>query len=554
MNDQTIRLILQTQGQESIEALKKSTANYKALLEETVAAFARGDLSAEEFQRAQQKLGSEYERQTQLLGKLETAQAAEAKAAAEAAQAAGAQANALDRLGITLTHVTSTAQVASSRQLNLNQMVTQGSFAIQDFTAAGGDLGQKLNSMTNNVQMIANAFGGYGIAAGVAIAAGVSLYRNWDELMRAFQAKTPIDDAARSVDGLEKALNKHREELEKLRERQTLTNDEMARYVDLIKTSAVEEARLDAARAAKASREAPSDEDKKRAAIATGVRDKVTGQQLEKDVRAYIEDVPGIHPEDFQKETEAFIQQFLAGKEKQFNFVRDHPGAFDRTGIAFDEAMEEPGRQARAKLEAEAAQKAKADAKKADADAEAATRRIDEEIEAQEEKRQAQVAARVQKEKAAEDSARHRQEAERTGDAKTLAGAIARETPIDEFFGTKAAAMARRGASETQIAEMLAPQITRAIKQIAPQIPQAQAMGAGTELAKQAAQNADAKLFGLSQQNVGLTGQAVGVMGQFAGELGQMTQQQAAMKRQLDELSRQSRTRSQSLQSRTARN
>ena len=97
---------------------------------------------------------------------------------------------------------------------SMAQRVQSLTYAFQDFTSAGGDLGQKLNSITNNIPGILAGFGSMATGIGFLITAGVALYRNWDELtVGAEEMKRRHDEMTKSIKEETAAL----EALEKVR-------------------------------------------------------------------------------------------------------------------------------------------------------------------------------------------------------------------------------------------------------------------------------------------------------------------------------------------------
>ena len=120
----------------------------------------------------------------------------------------------------------------------LQQRVQALSYAFQDFTSASGDLGQKLNSITNNIPGLLAGLGGLATGISVAVTAGVALYRNWDTIVRLFEEKRPLEEAAKSAEVLKDELRDAEKEMKHLADNTSLTVDEMARYNELRETTA----------------------------------------------------------------------------------------------------------------------------------------------------------------------------------------------------------------------------------------------------------------------------------------------------------------------------
>jgi hypothetical protein len=119
-----------------------------------------------------------------------------------------------------------------------NTNLTSLGYALQDFLSTSGDLGQKLNSITNNLPQILAGFGALGQAAAIATTILVTLYRNWDELVRAFEDKKPFEGQAENVEVLKDRLTDAKKEMTDLAKLGSLTADEQDRYNRLLTTTA----------------------------------------------------------------------------------------------------------------------------------------------------------------------------------------------------------------------------------------------------------------------------------------------------------------------------
>jgi hypothetical protein len=73
---------------------------------------------------------------------------------------------------------------------------TAAGYAFQDFTSTTGDVGQKLNSIANNIPAIVGGMGTLGTAVSVVSVAGIALYRNWDSVAGLWRDRNPFLDEA----------------------------------------------------------------------------------------------------------------------------------------------------------------------------------------------------------------------------------------------------------------------------------------------------------------------------------------------------------------------
>jgi hypothetical protein len=116
---------------------------------------------------------------------------------------------------------------------NLQQSMIAGSYAFQDFTSTSGDLGAKLNSVTNNIPTLLAGLGGVGIAMGIAATAGVAVYRNWDSISSLWETRNPFPKAADDISGLKRELDRAKDGLEKFEKAGTGTAESIAKYNEL---------------------------------------------------------------------------------------------------------------------------------------------------------------------------------------------------------------------------------------------------------------------------------------------------------------------------------
>jgi hypothetical protein len=166
-----------------------------------------------------------------------------------ASEAAAARSTAAVATG--LGAATAAAAKAKGGFGNLTTIVQQGGYALGDLASTSGDLGMKLNSVANNVQFAAAGFGPWGVAAGLAVVAGVALVRNFDALDRSFSATTPFPRAADDVAALRRELDHARESMGKLEQQTELTAAELEKYNQLREDAAAAEARIKDAEARK---------------------------------------------------------------------------------------------------------------------------------------------------------------------------------------------------------------------------------------------------------------------------------------------------------------
>jgi hypothetical protein len=113
---------------------------------------------------------------------------------------------------------------------SLQQSITAGSYAFQDFTATSGDLGAKLNSISNNLPTLLIGLGGLGVALSVAGTAAIAVYRNWDSIASLWEDRNPFPKAAGDVDGLKRELDRAKDALEKMEKAGSGNADQLAEY------------------------------------------------------------------------------------------------------------------------------------------------------------------------------------------------------------------------------------------------------------------------------------------------------------------------------------
>lgn len=350
--DQVISLTLQVNNQEAVKKLRDDQAALKTQLEALPAAYAKGGMSATEYERSLKSLGNDYERITNLVKRYDQAIADEAAALHKTERAVYELADGYEVLDAAQTQVVTTSrlvgtvndrnvelwkrlniqveqsanviQSTGTRTRNLTQHMTQGSYAIQDFAATSGDLGAKLNSVTNNVMMVTNSLGPMGVAVGVGLVGVTSLYRNLDSLKTLWQDRNPLLDISKDAERLEKALGKDKSALEALQDRATLSNAELAEAARLTKEVADQEERLAGIRSVEAAKKVPDARTAERIKEVKGIIDQIGGQRAFADMRQIIQDANvGIPKAQLEELTNASLSAIMAGSAGALDRLKD---------------------------------------------------------------------------------------------------------------------------------------------------------------------------------------------------------------------------------------
>lgn len=114
---------------------------------------------------------------------------------------------------------------------NYNQNITAAGYAVNDFFSVSGNLDQRLNAIANNLPGVFAGFGGLGLALGAIVPILAVLVRNWDSLGEAFGGGgNKIPEAATALGRLGEALKDTGKEIDDLKKKQSLSNDELAKY------------------------------------------------------------------------------------------------------------------------------------------------------------------------------------------------------------------------------------------------------------------------------------------------------------------------------------
>ena len=195
MADQEIRLALGIVGGEQVDVLRKRLADAKEELSLLAQAFAKGELSEKEFLDSTRAV--------------ESSQRALAKALAATEAETEQSARSTDAYNAALKTTTTTTATATGGFRNLNSAMIQGSYAVQDFASTSGDLGQKLNSVSNNLTQVLTGLGPVGIGLSVISVGALVAYKNWDSLSGLWEDRRPIEGQAESLKGLTEALKQN---------------------------------------------------------------------------------------------------------------------------------------------------------------------------------------------------------------------------------------------------------------------------------------------------------------------------------------------------------
>ncbi len=137
-----------------------------------------------------------------------------------------------------ITKAAAAADGTGSGFASLRQSIIAGSYALQDFTSTSGDLGQKLNSITNNLPQLLVSLGGFGVALSIAGTAAVAVYRNWDSIAGLWETRNPFPKAARDVEGMKRELDRAKDSIEAMEKAGTANARQMERYNELRATTA----------------------------------------------------------------------------------------------------------------------------------------------------------------------------------------------------------------------------------------------------------------------------------------------------------------------------
>jgi hypothetical protein len=183
---------------------------------------------------------------------------AEAAEAREVADALGKEANALWAADSALENFTADASQAATANTKLGasgaaaskgmgglqQSIVAGGYAFQDFTATSGDLGAKLNSVSNNLPQLLAGLGGLGEVLSIAATAAIAVYQDWDSIASLWETRNPFPKAAEDVAGMKRELDQAKNSLEAMDKAGSGNADQLAKYNELRARTAVLEKQI----------------------------------------------------------------------------------------------------------------------------------------------------------------------------------------------------------------------------------------------------------------------------------------------------------------------
>lgn len=235
--DAIINLILKTgDSQRVMDALSKSTANYKALIAELPAQLAQGKITTEQFVEEVAKLTREHDKQARQLDQLTAAQRAAALAGDAWEQAMLDVEKAAEKAHTTTTRLSKSTETAGGSSKNLSMAMLETGRVIQDVTQGGFAGG--LNNIERLTQSLAGAAGismaGASTLAGAFTVAGVAAYTAVPLVHQFYvgltQGSNAVPEASDKLQRLNDELKKGSDRLEELKKQQRLTNDELVEF------------------------------------------------------------------------------------------------------------------------------------------------------------------------------------------------------------------------------------------------------------------------------------------------------------------------------------
>jgi hypothetical protein len=150
------------------------------------------------------------------------------------------------QLSAEMNRAQSAAQSFGVSISNSGQRTQAAVRGITDFSRAAEDFstGGFLGVMNNIPGVMTNVGAAIGVSAtsmalltagtSILVATGYLLYRNWDSVTGLFQDKNPFPKTTDSIEGLSEALKTNNKELDELRKKEGLTNDELAKANKLL--------------------------------------------------------------------------------------------------------------------------------------------------------------------------------------------------------------------------------------------------------------------------------------------------------------------------------
>ena len=202
-------------------------------------------------------------------------------------------------------------------------------YALNDFGSAGGDFSQRLNGIANNLPAVFAGFGGLGLALSAIVPAIAAVIQNWDSITDLFVNKNPLPETAKTAEHLAEALKAATNEMDGLRKKTGLTNDELDRFNELEKEIEQQRNVLAAAKAKEQVEAAPSEARRDRVAEFKRAVDKLGGSQVVTDLRKIIEEANSIRgqlsiaPEAVESAVRASVAGLNRGDAKVLQGLKD---------------------------------------------------------------------------------------------------------------------------------------------------------------------------------------------------------------------------------------
>ncbi len=232
--------------------------------------------------------------------------------------------------------VEESGEKAAKSTVNVGRAALEGSRALED-------LQYGIGGVLNNIPGLVTMLGGpAGLAAAISLTAvGLTqLVKHWDEIAGAFQTKNPFPEMTGDLHELEAAIKGNAKELDELREKHDLTNDQLARANQLIKERADLEAQQEQAALMKKIRETEGADVKARGEPFEKMVAQVGGPQAIADVaKAFSAKYGGFGgPEYARKAAEAIIANATKGRpaarDELEELLATGPGRVSKTGVA----------------------------------------------------------------------------------------------------------------------------------------------------------------------------------------------------------------------------
>jgi hypothetical protein len=230
--------------------------------------------------------------------------------------------------------VAESGEKASKSTLNVGRAALEGSRAMED-------LQYGIGGVLNNIPGLITMLGGpAGLAAAISLAAvaATQLVKHWDEITTAFKTKNAFPEMTGDVHELEAALAANGKELDALRQKHNLTNDQLARANFLIQERTKLEAEAEVAAATKRIRETKGEEQKGRGEPFQKLVDKVGGAQVLADIQAGVGKKYNITGDAARAMAEAILSNAIKGRQAARDELEDLLTNFGRqtqTGIGY---------------------------------------------------------------------------------------------------------------------------------------------------------------------------------------------------------------------------